>query len=134
MPLADFVSSLHINTTSVYAAAKEAVAAFAESPTSTPGGTFIFTGNITNTKPIPAMATMSAGKSATAALIQSAVESNKFPGVRFYYADERKADGAPAYGAIDGEAHAELYTSLARSTTQGPWLQTFVKGVGYKAF
>ncbi|KAL1893611.1 hypothetical protein Sste5346_006442 [Sporothrix stenoceras] len=131
MPLNDFVSTLHINTTSVYAAAKEAVAAFSE--TSTPG-VFIFTGNITNTKPIPVMAPMSAGKSATAALIQSAVESAKFPGARFYYADERKADGSPAYGAIDGEAHAELYTSLARSSTQGPWLQTFVKGVGYKAF
>jgi hypothetical protein len=132
IPLDEFVSSLNINTTSVYAAAKEATAAFAEAPS--PGGTFIFTGNITNLKPIPAMAPMSAGKSATAALIQSAAESAKFPGVRFYYADERKADGTPAYGAIDGGAHAELYTSLARSPTQGPWLQTFVKGVGYKTF
>lgn len=132
MPLADFVSTLNINTTSVYAAAQEATKGFGQLPS--PGGTFIYTGNITNIKPIPLMAPMSAGKSATATLIQSAVESAKFPGVHFYYADERKADGAAVYGAINGEAHAALYTSLAKSPTQEPWLQTFVKGVGYKAF
>ena len=53
---------------------------------------------------------------------------------RFYYSDERKADGRPAYSAIDGEAHAELYLQLAESKSQGPWQQTFVKGVGYKKF
>ena len=39
---------------------------------------------------------------------------------RFYYADERQPDGAPAYGAIDGPAHAEYYTQLAEGTSQGP--------------
>jgi hypothetical protein len=52
---------------------------------------------------------------------------------RFYYADERKADGSPKY-RVDGDAHAELYYDLALGDTQGPWLQTFVKGVGYKEF
>lgn len=132
MPLGDFVTTLNINTTSVYAAAKEAVSSWKEDASSP--GVFIFTGNITNVQPIPAMAPMSAGKSATAALIQSAVASNQFGGARFYYADERKEDGAPAYGAINGEAHAALYTSLAKSPTQEPWLQTFVKGIGYKKF
>ena len=52
---------------------------------------------------------------------------------RFYYADERKADGAPKYG-IDGDAHADLFWELAQAETQGQWHQTFVKGVGYKKF
>ncbi len=52
---------------------------------------------------------------------------------RFYYADERKADGAPKY-QIDGDAHADLFWELAEADTQGPWHQTFVKGVGYKKF
>ena len=53
---------------------------------------------------------------------------------RFYYADERKPDGGPAFMDISGEAHAEFYIQLAEGKAQGPWQQTFVKGVGYKHF
>lgn len=53
---------------------------------------------------------------------------------RFYYADERKENGAPVYSAIDGEAAAQFYVELAGSSTQKPWLATFVKGMGYKDF
>jgi hypothetical protein len=52
---------------------------------------------------------------------------------RFYYADERKADGTAKY-KVDGEAHAELFWKLAEEKMQGPWLQSFVKDVGYKMF
>lgn len=52
---------------------------------------------------------------------------------RFYYVDERKADGSPKY-RVDGEAHADLFWELAQGKTQGPWMQTFVKDVGYKQF
>ncbi len=52
---------------------------------------------------------------------------------RFYYGDERKADGSAAMG-VDGEAHGKLYVALAEGKEQGPWQQTFVKGVGYKKF
>ena len=52
---------------------------------------------------------------------------------RFYYGDERKVDGTAIY-RVDGEAHAKLYWELAEAKTQGPWMQTFVKGVGYKKF
>ena len=91
------------------------------------------------------------GKSATAHMIQYAALSYKdqgyksvFPALilprmkltryRFYYADERKADGSAAYFDIDGDAHGKLYTQLAEGKSQEPWLQTFVKGVGYKHF
>lgn len=53
---------------------------------------------------------------------------------RFYYADERNADGSPVYGKISGEAHGEHYVKLAEEKEQGPWLQTFVRGFGYKQF
>lgn len=52
----------------------------------------------------------------------------------FYYADERQEDGKPVGNDLSGDAHAELYTKLAEDTSQGPWLQTFVKGIGYKKF
>jgi hypothetical protein len=52
---------------------------------------------------------------------------------RFYYADERKADGTAVYSAIDGEAHGKFYVELSEKD-QGPWLATFVKGTGYVGF
>ena len=52
---------------------------------------------------------------------------------RFYYADERKADGAAKY-KVSGPAHGDYYLSLAKGEKQGPWLATFVDGEGYKDF
>ena len=52
---------------------------------------------------------------------------------RFYYVDERKADGSAAF-QIDGDAHAELFWGLALQKEHRPWLQTFVKGEGYRKF
>lgn len=52
---------------------------------------------------------------------------------RFYYVDERKEDGGPIF-KVSGEAHGSLLWELAHAKTQGPWLQSFVKGVGYKDF
>lgn len=42
-------------------------------------------------------------------------------------------DGTAKY-RVDGEAHAKLYWELAEDKEQGPWMQTFVKDVGYKKF
>jgi hypothetical protein len=52
---------------------------------------------------------------------------------RFYYVDERKPNGAPKY-RVDGDAHADLYWALSQGKEQEPWMQTFVKGEGYKKF
>ena len=54
-------------------------------------------------------------------------------GDRFYYGDERKADGSAAF-KIDGDAHAQVYLQLSEDTKQSHWLQTFVKGKGYVDF
>lgn len=53
---------------------------------------------------------------------------------RFYYADERNADGSPMYNGVNGPAHGKYYAELASHLSQGPWQQTFVKDVGYQKF
>jgi len=87
------------------------------------------------------------GKSATAHLIASATQVYSGHGykyvlllrmivdhIRFYYAHERKANGAPVYDAIDGRAHGEFYVQLSEGEKCCPWLATFVKNVGYVDF
>lgn len=67
-------------------------------------------------------------------MIWAASAAYKERGFKFYYGDERKSDGSAKY-RVDGDAHAELYWKLAEEDkTQGPWMQTFVKGIGYKKF
>ncbi|KFY31696.1 hypothetical protein V493_00876 [Pseudogymnoascus sp. VKM F-4281 (FW-2241)] len=133
LALSDFNRDLIINTNSAFAAAQQAVLAFKELPESA-SRTFIYTGNMTNITPVLPLLDLGVGKSATAHIIQSAAQAYADQGFKFYYSDERKADGGPANLAIDGEAHAELYLQLAEGKSQGPWQQTFVKGVGYKQF
>ncbi|KAK9368046.1 hypothetical protein V1509DRAFT_609954 [Lipomyces kononenkoae] len=134
IPLATFARDLTINTTSAFVAAQQAVQGFSELPDSA-SRTFIYTGNILNTEfVIPPLLDSGVGKSATAHIIHSAATAYKDRGFKFYYADERKADGSAVYSGIDGEAAAMHYLELAEGKTQGPWQQTFVKGLGYKKF
>jgi len=133
LALKDFSRDLDINTTSAFVAAQQAVLAFAALPESA-SRTFIYTGNALNTTTVPMFLDLGVGKSATAHIIQSAAAAYRDKGFKFYYADERNADGSPAYSAIDGPAHGKLYTELAEDAVQGPWQQTFVKGVGFKQF
>ncbi|KAK8040752.1 hypothetical protein PG994_013759 [Apiospora phragmitis] len=133
LPLEDFNRDFAINTTSAFMAAKHAALAFDELPASA-ARTFIYTGNCTNVMPMGALFHSGMGKSAAAHMIQIAAEAYKDKGFKFYYADERKPDGTPMYGAINGDAHADYYMELAEEAAQGPWAQTFVKGVGYTKF
>ncbi|PMD23843.1 putative short-chain dehydrogenase [Hyaloscypha hepaticicola] len=133
LPVADFTRDFTINTTSAFVAAQQAVLSFKELPDSA-ARTFIYTGNITNEIPLAPLLDLGVGKSATAHIIQSAAAAYKDKGYKFYYGDERKADGSAAFMDIDGEAHGKLYVELAEGKEQGPWQQTFVKGVGYKQF
>jgi hypothetical protein len=142
---------LHINTTSAFVAAQQAALSFKKLPDHR-SKTFIYTGNILNETTIASLLDGGVGKSATAHIIRSAAAayrnkgfkyvftSSSAPAVlkltksRFYYADERKADGSPAYSEISGEAHGKFYAELTEQKSQGPWQQTFVKDVGYKHF
>ncbi|KAH8727027.1 hypothetical protein GQ44DRAFT_770952 [Phaeosphaeriaceae sp. PMI808] len=130
--LKDAIRDMNINTFSALAAAKEAVKSFEALPKDATR-TFIFTGNIMNSRPIPVLMSAGMGKSATAHVIQTAAQVYADRGYKFYYADERKADGAAVYRAIDGEAHGKFYVELSEKD-QGPWLATFVKDIGYVGF
>ena len=148
LQLAEFNKDFNINTVSAFVAAQQAATGFAQLPDSA-AKTFIYTGNILNTAIIPPLLDLGVGKAAMAHIIQSAAAAYKDRGYkyvksffscrrltffRFYYGDQRKADGAAVYNAIDGDAHAKLYLNLAEGKVQGPWQQTFVSGVGYKDF
>ncbi|KAL8652365.1 MAG: hypothetical protein Q9226_004305 [Calogaya cf. arnoldii] len=133
LPLADFTRDMNINTTSAFVAAQEAVSAFKQLPDSA-SKTFIYTGNKLNTTTMAPLLDLGVGKSATAHIIQSAAAAYAERGFKFYFADERKADGDAVYSNIDGEAHGKHYLQLAEDKEQGPWQQTFVKGIGYKKF
>ena len=61
---------LNVNTTSVLVAAQQAVLGFKDLPKSA-SRTFIFTGNILNVSPIPALLGAGMGKAATAQLIMT---------------------------------------------------------------
>ncbi|KAI8625614.1 hypothetical protein F5Y19DRAFT_466951 [Xylariaceae sp. FL1651] len=133
IPLEDFSRNFVVNTTSAFVSAQQAVLAFQSLPDSA-SRTFIYTGNCLNDSVIPALMDCGVGKSGSAHFIHCAADAYKDKGFKFYYADERKEDGSPAYNAIDGSAHAKHYVQLAEGNSQGPWQQTFVKGVGYKKF
>lgn len=132
LPLAALNRDLNINLASAFVAAQQAVAGFAQLPASA-AKTFIYTGNILNVQILPAFIDQGIGKSAGAHMIWAASAAYKDRGYKFYYGDERKADGTAKY-RVDGDAHADLYYKLSEDKTQGPWLQTFVKGVGYTKF
>ncbi|KFZ15722.1 hypothetical protein V501_02607 [Pseudogymnoascus sp. VKM F-4519 (FW-2642)] len=132
LPLADLSKDLAVNVTSAFVAAQQAAAGFAQLPDSA-ARTFIYTGNILNVSILPGFLSQGIGKSAGAHMIWAASAAYRERGYRFYYADERKADGTPIY-RVNGDAHAELYLKLAEGEGQGEWMQTFVKGAGYTRF
>ncbi|KAH6689923.1 hypothetical protein BKA61DRAFT_533224 [Leptodontidium sp. MPI-SDFR-AT-0119] len=124
--VSSFAANLAVNTTSVYAAAKEAVAGFETLPSDT-NKTFIFTGNFLPFMPMPSLLLdLGVGKSATAHLIQGLATVYAEKGFNFYFGDERKADGTPANYEISGENHANFYLELASKKEQGPWNASFV--------
>ncbi|KAF5695617.1 short-chain dehydrogenase reductase like yusS [Fusarium denticulatum] len=128
----DFSNNTAINIHSAFIAAQQAVAGFAQLPESA-ARTFIYTGNILNVTILPKFLDAGVGKSGAAHMMWAAADAYKNKGYKFYYADERKPDGAPKY-RVDGDAHADLYWALSQGKEQGPWMQTFVKGEGYKKF
>lgn len=76
---ADFTSDMMINTVSPYVAMKEAIASFESLKNSSGPKRFFFTGNKLATPGflLPAIFSLGVGKSATAHMIDSAVEAYK---------------------------------------------------------
>ena len=74
LPLTNFARDLTINTTSAFAAAQQAALSFKDLPDPA-SKTFIYTGNILNTKTLPVFLDLGVGKSATAHVIESAAKA-----------------------------------------------------------
>lgn len=53
---------------------------------------------------------------------------------RFFYADERAADGKNIGPVLSGPAHGDFFAQLAKHEGNVPWLATFVKDKGYVKF
>jgi len=131
----DIINDFNVNSLSAYVAAQEAFKGWAGLPHGEPK-VFIYTGNILNVKVVPApmLMTLGVGKAASAYWIGTADGLNTDKGYRFYYADERNADGSMKSTALDGDAHAEFFFELAKAPAEVPWHATFVKGKGYVKF
>ncbi|MCJ1311792.1 hypothetical protein MMC25_005465 [Agyrium rufum] len=129
LPLDAFNRDVPINVTIAFFAAQQDAFGFAQLSAS-PSRTFIYTGNILNVTIIPSFLARGVGKSAGAHMIWAASAAYKDRGFKFYYGNERKVDGTAKY-RVDGGTYTKLYWELAEEKTQGPWMQTFVKGAGY---
>ncbi|XXG96253.1 hypothetical protein Hte_002534 [Hypoxylon texense] len=132
IPLAGFNRDMNINATSAFVDAQQAVLGFADLPADV-AKSFFYMGNILNVAILPSFMDAGTGKSAAARMMNAAVAAYQDRGYEFYYVDERKADGGPIF-KVSGEAHGSLLWELAQAQAQGPWLQSFVKGVEYKDF
>ncbi|KAF2121318.1 hypothetical protein BDV96DRAFT_640714 [Lophiotrema nucula] len=135
IPTESLATNLNTNTVSVYAAAQEAVKGW-ETLAKDAKKVFIYTGNKQNTGigPILLTVTLGIGKSASAYLIGAADTQYSKVGYRFFYADERNADGSQKGMQLDGDAHADFFAQLASGEGEVPWHATFVKGQGYVKF
>ncbi|PWN87284.1 putative short-chain dehydrogenases/reductase [Acaromyces ingoldii] len=123
-----------INALSLFALAREAVRDFKGLPASVPKA-FIYTGNGLDDpkafpKTPPGLLTGAVGKHAAAHFIDAASQTFGAEGYKFYYIDERLADGAPAYGKITGPGHADMVWKLSQEPTQGDWRVSFINGKG----
>ncbi|TVY73124.1 hypothetical protein LSUE1_G005335 [Lachnellula suecica] len=130
--LAGFNTDMNINVTSAFIAAQQAAFGFADLPADA-AKSFFYTGNILNISIIPKLMDAGMGKAAAAHMINASAAAYKDKGYKFYYVDERKADGSARF-QVSGEAHGAHMLELAHEKSQGPWLQSFVKGTGYKDF
>ncbi|RDW63386.1 hypothetical protein BP6252_10931 [Coleophoma cylindrospora] len=135
IPVESLDADLNTNTVSVYAAAQEAVKGW-ETLAKDVKKVFIYTGNKQNTGigPLLLTVTLGIGKSASAYLLGAADTEYSKLGYRFFYADERNADGSIKGMQLDGDAHADFFAQLASGEGEIPWHATFVKGQGYVKF
>ena len=81
LPLDAFTRDFHVNTTSAFAAAQQAVLGFEKLPEDA-SRTFIYTGNITNVQVMAPLLDLGVGKSATAHIIESAASAYKEKGFK----------------------------------------------------
>ncbi|KAM0433392.1 hypothetical protein ACHAPT_004270 [Fusarium lateritium] len=136
VPVEAFEKDLNVLNTSAYVAAREAVSGF-EATSADITRAFIYTGNglAGATAPVPLLVDLGTGKSAASYWIGSASGFYKDKGYKFYYADERNAEGGGVpLDQLSGKAAGEFYWKLAEEKQDIPWFATFVPGKGYVHF
>lgn len=124
--------TLAVNITSPYTAAAQAIKRWSALPDDgSVSKTFMFTGNMTSTQAWPLSLALGIGKNGTAYWLETATHA--YGGrYKFYFVDERGADGESVYHLIDGPAHADEFWKLSEEVRgQSHWNWTFVKGKGY---
>ncbi|KAK3717198.1 hypothetical protein LTR37_005907 [Vermiconidia calcicola] len=128
-----FEEQLAVNTTSAFAAAREAISSFKklDGPK-----TFLYTGNMLLEGPFPSLLTLGVGKAASGHFVQMADSLFRDQNIRFHFVDERTEEGKAMFVGLGGQAHADFFVSLAERTTseEVPWQATFVSGKGYTPF
>ncbi|PSR83492.1 hypothetical protein BD289DRAFT_369928 [Coniella lustricola] len=136
VPEEAFARDADLMITSPYFASREAVRVWKEINESNKveggherRGTFIMTGNLLarKTLPVPSLVGLGIGKSGAFSWISLADQVFREKGIRFFFADERKADGGPADAKPDAEGHAKIYLQLT-TDNEIPSYVTFVDG------
>ncbi|KAM5354959.1 hypothetical protein ACJ41O_001605 [Fusarium nematophilum] len=136
VPIEALERDLSLLNTSAYIAAREAVAGFEATGADLPKA-FIYTGNTLAgaTSPLPVLVGLGTGKSAASYWIGSASAFYKEKGYKFWFADERDAEGhALPLDRLSGKEAGEFYWKLAEEKLDIPWFATYVVGKGYVYF
>ncbi|KAK2029313.1 short-chain dehydrogenase/reductase SDR [Colletotrichum zoysiae] len=139
LPVERVEADLRLMNSGAWVAAGEAVRGWTEDAGGEEEGRkgrFIYTGNILNvvTLPVPALLTLGIGKNAAWSWIELADSVYKdTKGWRFFYADERKADGSSIGNVPDANSNGKFYMELAEGAKDLPSTVTFVDGK-YKKF
>ncbi|KAK4033726.1 hypothetical protein C8A01DRAFT_39812 [Parachaetomium inaequale] len=137
VPLPSFDKDLALMVTSPFAAAGkcfEVWGAAGEESTAAPKR-FIMTGNIQPKVivPLPDFTTIGVAKAGAAYWVGAADLFYKKRGWRFFFAEERSAEGTPMGFTPGAESHAEMFLSLSEGSEDLPSYITFVNGK-YHAF
>ncbi|KAK6217583.1 short-chain dehydrogenase/reductase SDR [Colletotrichum tabaci] len=131
LPVEQVEADLRLMNSGAWVAAGEAVSGWTEDAEEGAKGRFIYTGNLLNAIPLPVPLLVSLGIGKNAAWswvsVADAVYKEK-KGWRFFYADERKADGSSIGNVPDAESNGKFYVELAEGAKDLPSTVTFVDG------
>ncbi|KAJ4294942.1 hypothetical protein N0V88_005181 [Collariella sp. IMI 366227] len=130
VPLASFDKDLALMVTSPFVAAGKCFEAWAAEGSEGAQKCFIMTGNIQPKVivPLPDFTTIGVAKAGAAYWVGAADLFNKKKGWRFFYAEERSAEGTPMGFTPGAESHAEMFLELVKRGENLPSYITFVNG------
>jgi NAD(P)-dependent dehydrogenase (short-subunit alcohol dehydrogenase family) len=132
--LDEFRKTMEVNIVTPYALAGRALKSFERGKVEGLSMfAFLYTGNglsdlVAFPQTPPRLFSAAIGKTSAGFFIDAASQVHGPEGFRFYYLDERKQDGSPAYGGIRGETHADMVWQLINEKQQTFWRVPFIDG------